>query len=76
MKSICWKQHKNYPAQHRAEKIFVFLIVYLTGSTPFLGFFFTLESLWDVQKRGGNLWICSKYAARMHQKSQQLCGQI
>ena len=30
----------------------------------------------DVQKRGGNLWICSKYAARMHQKSQQLCGQI
>ena len=29
-----------------------------------------------VQKRGGNLWICSKYAARMHQKSQQLCGQM
>ena len=36
------------------------------------GVFFTLEFLWDVQKRDENLWICSKYAARMHQKSQQL----
>ena len=45
-------------------------------SLDFPGFFFTLESLWDVQKCDGNLWICSKYAARMHQKSQQLCGQI
>ena len=36
------------------------------------GVFFTLEFLWDVQKRDRNLWICSKYAARMHQKSQQL----
>ena len=31
----------------------------------FLGFFFTLESLRGVQKGGGNLWICSKYASKI-----------